>query len=364
MKIVHYATSLSRSAGGLYYSVSGLAQGLADLGADITVIGGADRHFAEDRAVWGDVPVRPFPFRFGRYGLDPGILRELARLKPDILHIHGIWSAASAYGRLAVARGIDVIVSSHGMLDPWILARRPRLKALHAWLFERPMLTKAHLHALNQAEREAALAYMPDLARRTFVVPNGISAADDADTAGVRSGMLYLGRLHEKKQVLELIRAWAAVPGLRKERLTIAGWGEKAYETEVAVLAASTPGVFFVGALYGEAKAAALRSAAFLVLPSLSEGLPMAVLEALQFGAIPLITAQCNLPELFAHDIALPISSDFRDFPDIATAAFAMSPTEKAERATSARAYAKRYLWTDVARQMLDHYRRIREARP
>jgi poly(glycerol-phosphate) alpha-glucosyltransferase len=364
MKIVHYATSLSRSAGGLYASVSGLARGLAGLGADVTVVGGADGYFEEDRAAWDDVPVRPFPFRFGRYGFDPGILGEIARLKPDILHIHGIWSAASAYGRLATARGVEVIVSPHGMLDPWILARRPRTKALHARLFERPMLTRAHLHALNQPEQAAALAYMPDLAGRIFVVPNGMLAADDTHKAGSRSGMLYLGRLHEKKQVLELIRAWGAVPALRKERLIIAGWGAKAYEADVSTLAAATPGVSFVGPLYGEAKAEALRSAAFFILPSLSEGLPMAALEALQFGAIPLITAQCNLPELFADGIALPISSDFDDFPEIASAAFAMSAAERAERAMKARTHARRYLWTDIARQMLDHYHHIHEARP
>jgi Glycosyltransferase len=363
MRIVHYSTSLSRSAGGLYYSVSGLAGGLARLEADVTVVGGADEHFKEDHTVWRDIPVRAFQFRFGRYGLDPAIAHELARLKPDILHVHGIWSAASTYGRLAVAGGTNVVVSPRGMLDPWILARRPRVKALHARLFERPMLARAHVHALNEAEREATAAYMPGLAERIFVVPNGIPAADASETPTHRSGMLYLGRLHEKKQVLELIRAWGGIPVLHRQTLTIAGWGGKAYEADVAALAATTPGVSFVGSLYGEAKAQALRKARFFVLPSLSEGLPMAVLEAIQFGAIPLITPQCNLPELFADDIALPIAADFSDFASVATAAFAMPLATANERSTRARDYAERYLWTNIARQMLDHYQRIIEAR-
>ena len=364
MKIVHYSTSLSRSAGGLYYSVSGLAAGLASLGADVTVVGGADAHFEEDKAIWGPVPVKAHPFRFGRYGLDPAIVAELARLKPDLLHIHGIWSAGSAYGRLAAVRGIGVVVSPRGMLDPWILARRPRVKAVHAGLFERPMLRRAHLHALNASERDAVAAYMPELAERTFVVPNGIPAADAAKSNEPRSGMLYVGRLHEKKQVLKLIRAWGATPALEGERLTIAGWGEKAYEAEVAALAGATPGVSFVGSLYGEAKAQVLRQARFFVLPSLSEGLPMAVLEAIQFGAIPLITAQCNLPELIADGIAIPIATDLSDFASVARAAFAMPEPGKADRSARAQAYAERYLWTNIARQMLDHYHRILEARP
>ena len=45
MKILHYSTSLGRSAGGLYHSVSGLARAMAGLGAEITVAGGSEPHF-------------------------------------------------------------------------------------------------------------------------------------------------------------------------------------------------------------------------------------------------------------------------------------------------------------------------------
>lgn len=362
VKIVHYSTSLSRSAGGLYYSVSGLALAQQKAGAEVTVIGGADSHFAQDRAQWGELKLNPHDLRLGRYGFAPSVFSRLNALAPDIVHIHGIWSAASIYGRAAIAMDLPLVVSPRGMLDPWILARRPRLKALHAALFERPMLKKAHLHALNRTEMQSAIRFMPDLAERIFVLPNGVPDAEPAYPAA-RAGALYLGRLHEKKQVLELIDAWSANPGLRNHRLTIAGWGEKAFERRVAALADGNANIEFVGPLYDDQKAAALRKAKVFILPSLSEGLPMAVLEALQYGAVPVITDQCNLPDLFAEGAAIRMATDFSDLGAVVTSVLAWDETMLAAHSDKARACARRYLWSNIAGEMLDRYQTILDAK-
>lgn len=361
MRIVHYSTSLSRSAGGLYYSVSGVAKAQAQLGAEVVVVGGADEHFERDRSAWGDVAVRPFPFRFGRYGLDPSVATALKKLAPDILHVQGIWSAASAYGSLAVSQGVPVVVSPRGMLDPWILSRKPAVKRVHSALFERPMLKRAYVHALNDSERDSVAAFMPEVAERTFVLPNGVDEiAPGAETSN-RSGTLYLSRVHPKKQTLELIRAWSALP--ETARLTIAGWGDVDYEQQVAQAAAATRNVNFVGSLYGDAKARAFEAARFFILPSLSEGLPMAVLEALQHGCVPIVTDACNLPELFRDDVAIRMQPDFTDFPAVMTRALAMSQPEFAARSAAARDYSRRYLWSEIARAMLAQYEAILAAR-
>jgi glycosyltransferase involved in cell wall biosynthesis len=55
--------------------------------------------------------------------------------------------------------------------------------------------------------------------------------------------------------------------------------------------------VQFLGPLYGDAKAAAYSRADAVVLPSLSEGLPMAILEAWSYRKPVLLTSQCNLPD-------------------------------------------------------------------
>lgn len=359
MKVMHYSASLSRSAGGLHFSVSGLSKALAERGVDVRVVGGADEHFAADSHIWGTVSLHPHPLRWGRYALDPHVLSQIRRHKPDLLHIQGIWSAASIYGRIAALMNIPIVVSPRGMLDPWILARRPVMKAVHAALFERPMLRRAHLHALNDTEESAAAAFMPSLRGRIFVVPNGIPPADTPASEPQRQGALYIGRLHPKKQVQELAMHWRGCPSLAGQQLIIAGWGERAYEEQVRAVADAAPNVNFVGPLYGEAKMAALRKARFFILPSLSEGLPMAVLEAIQYGCIPVITDACNLPKLFRDGIALRIAADFGDFASVMTAALAMPETEMRRLSAAGRSHARRYLWSTVAARMQAHYERI-----
>ncbi|MGN6488004.1 MAG: glycosyltransferase [Devosia sp.] len=361
MRVTFHATSISRSAGGLLGAMAGLARGLHRLGAEVTVVGGADAHFDADRPAWGEVRVTPYRWA-GRYGLSGEALRLIAAARPDVLHIHGIWSAASIHGALHALRGRPVVVTPHGMLDPWILARKPAVKRVHAALFERPLLRRAQVHALTPAERDAVLAFMPALVGRIFVLPNGVDEAP-AVTAGGPHGALFLGRLHGKKQVLELIRAWSQLPG--DGRLTIAGWGEPAYERQVARAAGAARNVEFVGARHGDAKAQAFAAARFFVLPSLSEGMPMAVLEALQHGCVPILTDACNLPALFRDGVALRMAADFSDFAAVAGRALAMPEAEFAARSAAARAAARRYGWGGIARAMLGQYERLlAEARP
>lgn len=360
MRVTLYAASITRSAGGLYSAMTGLARAMARLGAKVTVVGGADEHFEADRGAWGDVALSTHRGT-GPYGFSPDAFKLIAASSPDIVHINGIWSAASIYGAAGALRGRTVVVSPHGMLDPWILARKPAVKRVHAALFERPMLKRAHIHALNEGEHASVAAFMPELAGRIFVLPNGVDEIGPVTTSPSRAGALYLSRVHPKKQTLELIEAWSALPS--GDQLTVAGWGDTEYETQVAEAASAGTNVEFVGPLYGDPKASAFEAARFFILPSLSEGLPMAVLEALQHGCVPVITDACNLPELFRDNIALRMQPDFSDFSAVMTRALAMPAAEFAARSQASRECSRRYLWSEIGRAMLSQYEAILAAK-
>jgi glycosyltransferase involved in cell wall biosynthesis len=246
------------------------------------------------------------------------------------------------------------------MLDPWILAEGRTVKRIHATLLEKPALRKAHVHALNQSEYDSVIAYVPSAANRTFVIPNGVDEMNDRPQTD-RSGFLYLGRLHAKKQVVELAQIWRASEALSGSILTIAGWGEAAYEKELMAAVDGATNVRFIGPVYGDAKELALNAARFFILPSLSEGLPMAALEALQHGTVPLLTDQCNLPELFKAGVALRIATDLSDVAQIASAAAARTDSELDALSRSGRAFSRRYLWSSIAEQMRCEYETILE---
>jgi poly(glycerol-phosphate) alpha-glucosyltransferase len=127
-----------------------------------------------------------------------------------------------------------------------------------------------------------------------------------------------LGRLHPKKGLINLLHAWhsfsqRADGGQGNWHLAIVGWDQNGHERELRNLVVTlgiAGSVHFPGPLFGADKEAVLASASAFVLPSLSEGLPMVVLEAWSYGLPVLMTRHCNLPEGFRRGAALEIGTD------------------------------------------------------
>jgi len=365
MKVLSFVPSLSRSGGGVYSAAAGLAGALTDLGVEVVAVGGKGQHFEEDREAWGGATLDPYGTGEPGYGLHRHAWTALRRHRPDLVHVHGIWSANAIWGLGAALDGVPAVVSPHGMLAPNVLSRRARVKRVHATLFERPLLSRAYVHALNEPERVDVSTFLPGAESRTFVLPNGVPPAASPTTPAERRGAIFLGRLHPVKQVKELVGAWRALGLSDEETLTIAGWGGPEYEAEVRETAGAAANISFAGSLYGEAKSSALSRARFFILPSLREGLPMAVLEAIQHGCIPIITPECSLPELLRDGIALPMEKDFSDFQAVMQRALGFSDHELATRSRAATDYAGNYAWPNIAREMIGQFQRcIDDARP
>jgi poly(glycerol-phosphate) alpha-glucosyltransferase len=211
------------------------------------------------------------------------------------------------------------------MLERWALQNAKWKKQIAALLYENTHLRDAAcLRALCEAEAQSIRAY--GMRNPVCIIPNGVDLPDLVEGSAFKAGnsvlqkfvqgrktLLYLGRLHPKKNVASLICAWKQMldsrPSIAKSwMLAIAGWGGSGYEQKLKDLAA-VPSIVFVGAQFGAEKEACYRACDAFILPSFSEGLPMAVLEAWAYAKPVLMTAECNLPEGFAAGAALQIGT-------------------------------------------------------
>ena len=369
MHVVHLLDSSSRLAGGIAEAVKGLAKAQAAAGAKVSVLAGTDVQSEADRAGWAPLAVDNVASAGLRDGIMGAALQaRLDQLQPDLVHLHGLWGPAAR--ALAGWRGqVPFVVSPHGMLDAWALARSAAKKRISAALWEGGLLRRAaFVHALATAEEQAVRAY--GVTGRVEVVPNGVVCPAEIGplpTAAPRI-MLFMARIHPKKGLAELITAWAMLPpALRQEwHLRIAGWDEIGILDELRQQAAAAglgDGISFPGGLHGADKDAALRGASAFILPSHSEGLPMAVLEAWAYGLPVFMTQACNLPEGFAAGAAVEVSTDPAQMAGVLARTLADDDALAAAGAAGRRLALDHFAWDAIAARMLGHYHSVVEGR-
>jgi len=343
LRIGLLTASASRLGGGVFEAVVAHAAMIREAGGEPQIFALADRHSAEDAARFGDsaplvCPVVGPP----QIGYAPALVPALMAARLDCLHLHGIWMYPSSAGATWAARtGRPYIISPHGMLDPWITARGRWKKALARIGYERRGWRSAHaLHALTGREAE-------DIARESgrrdsLIIPNA-GPEPFGDPARRRQNRIaYIGRIHAKKNLIALVEAWGRARRPADARLDIAGWGaaEDVADLERAV-GASDGSVRFLGPVYGAQKAALLADARFGILPSLSEGLPMAALESWAAATPTILTDQCNLPEGFVAGAALECGYDAAAITPVIERALSMDEGAWEQMARAADALAR-----------------------
>jgi glycosyltransferase involved in cell wall biosynthesis len=373
MRIAFATPFISRLGGGVLTVVEALSRSLVDEGHDVRVFGVEDAGWRQDRDSWSGAPVVALR-RWGPAALAyaPSMTAELIAFNPELVHVHGIWTHVSrSVLNWSQATGKPYIVSPHGMLMPWALQRSRLKKTIAGRLYEhRHINGAACLHALCAPEADAI--YARGLRPPVAVVPNATVMPAAASTkpepawkSRVSSGqrvMLFLGRLSPEKNLLQFLEAWAKSGAGRKGwSFVMAGWDLAGYELQLKAHVETldlSRDVGFVGSLFGEEKDAALRAADAFVLPSVSEGLPMSVLEAWSYGLPVLMTDACNLPQGFAAGAARRLDLDPSCMARDLNAFLGLPETERKAMGQAARRLARTsFNWSKIAKDFTDVYR-------
>ena len=344
---------LGDNGAGVQVSVGRLATALSEM-KEVRVYGGA--------GVGADAEFRAFPIAGpAAFGYLPGLGRTLDSERLDLLHTHGLWM----YTSVACVRWSDrrkpYVVSPHGMLSPWALRISGWKKKIAGWLYEnRHLCGAACLHALNAAEAETIRRC--GLRNPICVVPNGVDLPADVPARG-ESGrtrtLLYLGRLHPIKGLPRLVEAWSLVHKEAKEsgwQLVIAGWDQNGHGSELRAAVDRLglgSSIRFAGPQFGPAKDDYFKDASAFILPSLSEALPMTVLEAWGWGLSVVMTPECNLPEGSEAGAAIMIEQNADSIAFGLRQLFSMDDSERERIGSKGRRLVeRRFQWSCVAQQM------------
>jgi len=248
-----------------------------------------------------------------RAGLNPFGIRRLLQIardtQADILHSHGYKGNILA-GMIPVGvRGIPMVSTLHG----WTNTRRLSMLSLYEWLDRRMLRYRDAVIVVNKR-----MLYDPRLLNagippdKLHAVNNGISAdaaitaisTQDKITSFARTGFIIgaIGRLSPEKGYEYLLEAIAQLHGRGRDiRLIIAGDGPlmDALKTKSESLGIADI-VLFAG--YEPDASRYLACFNVLVLSSLSEGLPITLLEAMRAGTPLVATRVGGIPDVITDE--------------------------------------------------------------
>jgi glycosyltransferase involved in cell wall biosynthesis len=384
VRIIHVASSLAASAGGVARAVIDSAYAAAihgGPGVDVTVV-------AYDRGPfdfpWGDAPPANLHLtRVPSTGRDnlasPAMaeaIRHAAATRGAVVHLHGMWEPLLAKAaRVARGAAAPYVCSIHGMLDPWSVSQRRLKKSIYYTLVEKRRLARAAaLHFTARGELDKALPWVPPGPRR-LVIPvimdmgpfrqlpeRGAAHAFFPAIPPEKPWVLFLSRIHEKKGLDLLIDAVARLPQ-KEVQLVIAGTGADAYVAamkERARAAGIGERAHFVGLVRGAQKVALLRRADMLAIPTAQENFGIVFPEALACETPVLLTRDVDIhQDVVGAEAGLLMRRDAGDVAE-KMALLLKDPADARRRGAAGRRWVLETLEpAAIARQWIEAYREL-----
>jgi glycosyltransferase involved in cell wall biosynthesis len=299
-----------RDVSGVGEQVLQLAAGLRELGDEVEVLGRGPRGAAGPKVL--------FPLT-----IVPAAWRALRRFRPDVVQVHESDGALAALLVRAVRNLIEPRPLLVALLQVSYVEELRAVRPLVAGgrVLGRPGGVEMHFRRLKApfqillgliTVRAADLVLAPSEAtaaelRRDYrasevgVIPNvtgGLEIAPAGEVEGPPGYLLFVGRLRIRKGVEVLLEALRELRGrFPRAVLRIAGDGEHRAALERAA-AELGPTVAFLGTRDASQVRTLLRGAAALVVPSIYEGMPLVVLEAMEAGVPVVASAVSGIPEV------------------------------------------------------------------
>ena len=232
----------------------------------------------------------------GFLSVAPGAGR-VVRAGFDVVHAFGLRDGVTTAAMLAARRaGVPLVLEPMGMAVPRI--RSTRMKSAFDRVFQR-----LHHHAAATIATSAMEAdELRPLGYANVVVrANPIAASSyDAPRSWPIYDLCYVGRLHEKKRLGDIVAALAAH---QEWTAVVAGPDEDGSRGRL-LLAAQRAGVgprlTIKDWVADVEKSALIRSSKVFVLPSLAENFGNAAAEAIALGTPVVVTDTCGVAEIVA----------------------------------------------------------------
>ena len=286
-----------------------------------------------------------------------------------VIHDNGLWRFSNFQAaRAAATLKVPLVISAHGMAEPWALRHHRFRKRVAMSLYQGWTLRRASAFHATCPEEATNLRRI-GITQPIAIVANGIETVPPATqvvTSTSRTA-LFLSRLHPKKGVLELLEAWSRV---RPENwlLRIVGPDDGNHrsmvEQRIAQLQLSD-----VVRLCGEAndveKWQHYRDAQLFVLPTFSENFGLVIGEALAAGVPVITTTETPWHAIASKGCGWIIRPDITELAGVLATATHLSPSALTAMGKVGQHWIPQdFSWQRLSEQMREFYAWLANGKP
>ena len=282
--------------GGVEVVVSNLAPHLAEAGYEVTCYnrtsrqarklrkqGTMAREYMGVHLIW-----TPTVDHRGLAAVSSSVLATImaAFSRFDLVHFHA--EGPCVFCWLPRLMGKKVVVTVHGLDHK----RQKWGKFASAYILRGEKAAVRHAHSIIVLNKSMQEYFLREYGRDTVLIPNGVEPAEIRPACEIieqfglvsRGYILFVGRLDPGKGVHYLVDAYRKLHTDKK--LVIAGGSSDTddYVKQLHEMAGDTPSIIFTGFLQGPVLEELYSNAHLYVLPSDHEGMPLSLLEAMNYG--------------------------------------------------------------------------------
>jgi len=377
ISVVQSVNDLAPDSGGPSRTVTSLYKGLIDLGVNTKLITNSNQKsnlnnnlslknlilYRSDISFFAPLKEKNLNLLLGK------IFKEMKNNL--IFHDNGIWLPSNnTICNFAIKNKVKLLISPHGMLEPWSLKYKKLKKSL-AWnTYQKRNLRSADIiHACSEMEAENILKL--NLKKPIAIIPNGIDQqiknyivnqvfcnGEKKDNYFFKN-LLYIGRIHPKKGLINLLLATKDLLIRENWRLTIAGFPELNHDIILNDFVKKNNLEDYVKILdpvSGKDLFDLYQSATYFILPSFSENFGLVVAEALNFG-IPVIATRGTPWEILEKtNSGWWVQPKVQEIKKAINNAILLKESEYLIMSENAKKLSENYNWEDISKRFLNLY--------
>lgn len=369
----HFPATGAPLIGGTSTAVDGLASGLSQNGAEVTVLcEGTERSSMKTGAGY-TIECFANGERYRSFALSSELRRyttEPPGARRGLCLVNGMFHpAAYAMGRLLHDHGVPYVAVPHDPYDRAMFGSNAHLKWPYWYLFERRLLRRARAVQVLDIRHAACLRRL-GVETPCIETPNGVApeaALPESELRWRAPGepvrVMFLGRIDAYNKGLDfLLEAFARVSAQGDVRLTVQGpdWGDRARLEQQAAGEQIADRVEFRGPDYARSSAQIIGEHDIFCLTSRFEGFGLSALEAMLAGRVLLVSEGAGIARhVRASRCGLTVPPTVAGIEKGLHALLRLRPAWQ-EMGLAGRRYALANLqWKNIAAAALKHYAQL-----